>query len=80
MSDDYWFAHKRFGMGPGVPITRQGWALTISYVAVVVGIGLAFHDHPRQFVAAVIPVTITFLVIASRKTRGGWHWRWGGEE
>jgi hypothetical protein len=26
-----------------------------------------------------IAIMAMYVVIASRKTRGGWHWRWGGE-
>ncbi|HYX45639.1 MAG TPA: hypothetical protein VE820_02285 [Sphingomicrobium sp.] len=78
--DDSWFAPKRFGMGPGVPISWQGWALTLGFVAVTVGICLGLRNHPLQLVAVLAPVTSVFVVIAARKTRGGWHWRWGGDE
>ena len=78
--DEDWFAHKRFGMGPGLPISWQGWALTLGYIAIVAGAVVGFHDRPEQLVAVLIPVTIAFLVISARKTRGGWRWRWGGDE
>ena len=35
-----WFAPKRYGYGAGLPITWQGWALTVVFLAV--SIGLAF--------------------------------------
>ena len=80
MSDDgpEWFAPKRFGYGAGLPITLAG---------------LGDHDRlprdldrarvpvrttgPLLFIAAVIPITATLLVIAAKTTRGGWRWRWG---
>jgi hypothetical protein len=39
-----------------------------------------FQDNFPQFLALVIPVTVVFIVIAARTTRGGWRWRWGGED
>ena len=78
--DDAWFAPKRVGYGPGVPISWQGWALTIAFVALIVGVSLAFKSNPIQLVAALIPPTLAFLVISCRTTRGGCRWRSGKEE
>jgi len=64
----------------GVPITWQGWALTLAYLTAVFGAVFSFHDRPLQLIAVFIPATAVFLVIAARTTRGGWHWRWGGKE
>ena len=70
-----WFAPKRFGIGPGVPIAWQGWALTIAFVAIVVGLGLLLKDRPAALVASLILPTLAFLVVAIKTTRGGWRWR-----
>ncbi|HVU30456.1 MAG TPA: hypothetical protein VHE36_08660 [Sphingomicrobium sp.] len=81
MSDELeWFRAKRIGFGPGVPIRWQGWALTIGFVAVSIGISLAFRKHPLQLVAAIIPLIVVFLVISCRTTRGGCRWSSGKEE
>ena len=74
-----WFAPKRYGYG-AVPVTWQGWALTIGFVILVSLLGIAFARHPAQLIAAVIPPTIIFVVISARTTRGGWRWRWGEED
>jgi hypothetical protein len=79
MSDDAWFAPKRYGIG-GVPIRWQGWALIIGFVAALVALTFAFRGQPIRLIAGVIPLTLTFVVIAARRTRGGFHWRWGEEE
>jgi hypothetical protein len=71
-----WFAPKRYGYG-AVPITWQGWALTIGFAGLVTLLSAAFAKHPLQLIAAVIPPTIIFIVICARTTRGGWRWRWG---
>ena len=81
MSEDgAWFAPKRFGFGPGLPISWQGWALTLAYVALVVGLCLALKDRPPQLIAALILPTAAFLVIGCRTTRGGCRWLRGEDE
>ena len=72
-----WFAPKRYGFGSGPPISWQGWVVTLAFIAAVLAAGLLLHDRPAQMIAAMIPPTAVFLVIAARTTRGGWRWRWG---
>jgi hypothetical protein len=78
--DSEWFAPKRYGIGPGRPISWQGWAIWIAYIAISLGLALAFERRPVQLAAALIPLTLAFLVICARTTRGNWRWRWGEEE
>ncbi|HSR00996.1 MAG TPA: hypothetical protein VLM36_13910 [Sphingomicrobium sp.] len=81
MSDDpAWFRPKRFGFGPGLPISWQGWALMLSYVAIAIGLTLELRHRPSQLIAALILPTIAFLIIGCRTTRGGCRWRFGEEE
>ena len=75
-----WFAPKRYGYGIGIPIRWQGWALTIGYVVLAVVLSVKLADRPLKLVGVMVPLTATFLVIATRTTRGGWRWRWGEEE
>jgi hypothetical protein len=80
MSDDTnWFAPKRYGFG-FLPISWQGWALTIGFVLVCVVTGLLFARKPAVFIAVLVPITVTFITIAARTTKGGWRWRWGEKE
>jgi hypothetical protein len=64
-----WFAPKRFGVGPGVPISWQGWALTIGFIAIVVGLANHFAGRPLVQFGIGAPVTILFIVIAVKTTR-----------
>ena len=82
MSDDRpeWFSAKRYGYGAGPPISWQGWALTLAYVAIAIGLSLYFKARPPALIASVIPVTVVFCVIAAKTTKGGWRWRWGDED
>jgi hypothetical protein len=81
MSDDLqWFAPKRFGYGAGPPISWQGWALTLGFVTVVAAVAVVLRNNAVQLIAALTPVTIVFLIICARTTRGGWRWRWGDED
>ena len=72
-----WFAPKRYGYGAGPPISWQGWALTIAFVAYAVAVSIWFRDWPIVIVALMVPAIATFLVVCARTTRGGWRWRWG---
>lgn len=75
----YWFAPKEFGYGSGWPIAWQGWALLLSYMALVIGIGL-FMSSLGDYgviagVALILFVSIPFMMIVKRRTKGGWKWR-----
>jgi len=75
-----WFASKRYGYGTGVPISWQGWALTLGFVLIIIALGIAFKDRPAALFASIVPPTVAFMVICAKTTRGGWRWRWGGED
>ena len=82
-----WFAAKRYGYGAGLPIAWQGWALLLGYF-VIAGLTapvafLIVRDEniaAPLFVAALLVETAALCVICARKTKGGWHWRWGGRD
>ena len=76
----YWFAPKRYGYGAGLPIAWQGWALLGGFLAVAVATVAAFGERPVMVWAILAPLTLTMMIIAARKTRGGWRWRWGEKE
>lgn len=75
-----WFAPKRYGYGAGLPISWQGWALMIGYMALLLGISVLLKNRPLKLIAAVLPLTLVLVVISARTTRGGWRWRWGEED
>ena len=75
-----WFAPKRYGYGAGLPISWQGWALTLGFVFATVLLAIFFARRPLQLIAVVVPLSAAFVVICARTTRGGWRWRWGEEE
>ena len=74
-----WFAPKRYGFG-ATPVTWQGWALTIGFALLAIGIVLSFRGDPIKVIAALTPPTVLFMVICARTTRGGWRWRWGEDD
>ena len=75
-----WFAPKRYGLGTGLPVAWQGWAVSIIYAAIMIGAVTGLKGRPLALAAAVVPATILFLFICARTTRGGWHWRWGEKD
>ncbi len=82
MSDDdlEWFAPKRYGYGAGLPISWQGWAVTLAFAALGIASTVVFRQRPLVLFAILAPATATLLVIAARTTRGGWRWRWGDRD
>lgn len=82
MSEDgpEWFAPKRVGYGSGLPISWQGWVVLLVYLAIAIGASRLFADKPIALVAILLPATLVLVMITSRTTRGGWHWRSGGED
>jgi len=81
MSDDpEWFAPKRYGYGTGIPISWQGWVLTIGYILMAARLAFALARRPLVLIAAIILPTVAFLVVSAKTTRGGWRWRWGEKD
>jgi hypothetical protein len=75
-----WFAPKRYGFGSGMPISWQGWAITIGFIAIAFATAISFVTKPIMMFAILVPATATLVVIAAKTTRGGWRWRWGDRD
>ena len=82
--DSIWFEQRRYGLGAGLPVAWQGWVLLTGFVAVMaIGGALLSSVGPGPRAALIAGMMIAaagFIVLALRHTRGGWRWRWGGEE
>jgi hypothetical protein len=76
---DAWFAPKRNGYGAGLPIRRQGWAVVVGYSLLIPVSALLIPYSRVAFAAIVLAATAALILICARKTRGGFHWRWGGK-
>ena len=57
-----WFAPKRYGFGSGLPISWQGWALTVAFGAVVAISTFLFRGHPLQLFAVLAPAILAFML------------------
>ena len=84
-SDDRpWFAAKRFGYGAGMPIAWQGWALLLSYVLALIGLGFLAERLQGEALAwlilAMVLLTIALVVVARARTSREWRWRWGEDD
>lgn len=79
--EGYWFKAKCFGWG-WTPVTWQGWAITIGYIALIVLFSLTIDEQsPRNeiaftFALPVVFLTLIFIRIAYKKGEKP-HWRWG---
>ena len=74
--DGAWFVPKRYGWGAN-PVTWQGWAITVAFIALALWVIIYFAGRPDIEIAILVPATIALLVVTAKKTRGGWRWRWG---
>lgn len=74
-----WFAPKRYGYGAGLPIAWQGWAVLACFIAILVATGLVLGEEPGLAATIIFPAIALFIAICAKTTRGGWHWRWGGD-
>ena len=72
-----WFAAKSYGLGAGLPISWQGWAILLGFIAIVGLAAWLFGEDDPRALAIVIPAIAILLIITARTTRGGWRWRWG---
>jgi hypothetical protein len=75
-----WFAPKRYGYGSGMPISWQGWLVTLGFAAGLIGAAVSLKDRPLQLFAVAVPLILVLMVICARTTRGGWRWRWGDND
>jgi hypothetical protein len=79
--EGYWFAPKRYGFGAGLPIAWQGWVVLGTYVALVSGFAVLGESNHRLGLTVALPgivlATVVLILIAHKRTRGGWRWRWG---
>lgn len=76
-----WFVSKKYGWG-WTPVTWQGWALVILYVALVAGLSFFIGDGfesragTTTFVFIVFLLTILLMVVCYAKGETP-RWRWG---
>jgi hypothetical protein len=75
-----WFAPKRYGYGGGVPVAWQGWAITLAYLAIIIGATQLLSSSPWAMGSVIVTATAIFTIVVVKNTRGGWRWRWGGKE
>lgn len=75
-----WFAPKRYGYGSGLPISPEGWAVFIGYLVLLGLSSLLIRYSWVGYFSIVTMLTLSFITICARTTRGGWRWRWGDED
>jgi hypothetical protein len=78
----YWFKPKRYGYG-AMPVTWQGWTLTIATVIAMIAVSLVLRLTERNdwglaaLIAFDVAALATLAVVSYWKTEGGLQWRWG---
>jgi hypothetical protein len=71
------FAAKRYGWGWGLPIMRQGWAVFIAFLCLVVAGAWKFPPKTSliAYVAYVFALSIILLIVCCMKSVPP-RWRW----
>jgi hypothetical protein len=76
----YWFPAKRYGWGWGFPITWEGWAAFLGFLALAVA-GVVIVP-PTQwfagFIAYIVVLSLLFTGLCWWKGEPA-RWRWGDE-
>ncbi|MDR6787104.1 hypothetical protein J2Y58_000442 [Sphingomonas sp. BE138] len=73
-----WFAVKRYGMGAGMPIAWQGWALLALFFAIL-ALANIYLDHQGARTAVIVTAAVLLSIVAFFRTDGDWRWRWGDD-
>lgn len=84
MRKKLWFRRKRYGWG-WTPATKEGWAITLLYIAFVVLVGVyadkanSLRQSIELFFFPIIIATVALIAICYKK---GEHpqWGWGDDE
>ena len=81
----YWFKRRRYGYG-WIPVTWQGWAAVLVFLAVVLSGVIALKDTSNNALSAEAFIYLAFLagstvllVIISFMRGPKPKWRWGGK-
>ena len=78
---EYWFRPKQRGIGAGVPLNWKGWALFAAYIGAILSVpsiyeaSLGYPGTPLLRILGVVAISVPFLIVAWKKTQGGWRWR-----
>jgi hypothetical protein len=73
----YWFPAKRYGWGWGPPVTWQGWAVLLVWLAAFFsGVRYFAYRHGLLHIAFAGAMVLVLLVICYLKGEPP-RWRWG---
>ena len=54
--------------------------MTAAFLGFALAVSIWFKDSPIVTLALMLPGTVAFLTVVMKTTRGGWRWRWGGDD
>ncbi|MDE1918014.1 MAG: hypothetical protein KGH96_18210 [Sphingomonadales bacterium] len=69
-----WFRRRRFGWGWS-PATKEGWAVLLAYLLVILACKSALSHHGPALPVAVVVATLGLIAICyARGEAPGWRW------
>lgn len=69
-----WFTAKSFGWGWGLPLTWEGWVITVAFLLVVIAGALVLPRRGSLAVTAIAAVGLLATLLAKGEPP---RWRWG---
>jgi FtsH-binding integral membrane protein len=78
---DIWFSAKTYGIGWGLPVSWQGWAVLIVYLVVVIVAAVRVSDSKDLvwFFPLILLMSLLLILICWRKG-ASFRWRWGNKK
>jgi len=75
----YWFPAKRYGWGWGPPVTWQGWAVLVVWIAAVIVASIVTLGSAQRWelFAWAMVILVVAIVVVCWITGEPPRWRWG---
>jgi len=77
----FWFGAKRYGLGWGLPVRWQGWAVLGGYFALLFG-GIDYlggQGNVPALILYLVLLTVVLVAVIAAKGEHPIRWRWGGK-
>ncbi len=77
----YWFPAKRYGWGWGLPISWQGWAVLLLWLAaILIATPLLRRHHVAHWIFLGAMIGLLTLICYIKGERPTWRWGGGGRK
>jgi len=71
----FWFEAKHYGLGWSLPVTWQGWATVLVYLALL-AVGIEAFSIPQLRWPYIAAITVLLIAVVVWKGERPVRWRW----